>query len=451
MSPPPPRPPPPTLLSVSGPAPVPDSTVPYVGCIDGLRALSILWMIGFHVLFMTGYWLQPDQYIRLSNHPAVMLFAKGHLGVEIFFVLSGYLIARLLLHEQAATGTVRPGRFYLRRATRILPAYAVVLLLSGAVLGAEAHLGSAWANLLLLNNFLPFDAQALPWAWSLAVEEQFYLLFPLGLLAARRRTARTTRTAAPTYRAVLWLLALLALALALRAALVFDAFHVLGAFDVLGDAGGHAARGWLRAPMPFHPALDPAGFRRYFDAVYDKPYGRGGAILCGVLVAYLERLRAPLLLLNRHVRAARALLGLSALGLGIAAFLPTTAAPAAAPSLYAALALTSSRYAFAALVAGALLYALARQHAAAPSRLVQLLGLRGWRPIAELSYGAYLVHPLVIVVIWHELPTEMISPCKLAAAGLLTCAVTFPLAYTLHRLIERPFRQLGRRLTGAGS
>ena len=94
MSPTPPRPPRPTLLSVSEPGPA----APHLGCIDGLRALSILWMMGFHVLFMAGYWLQPDQYMRLSSHPAVALFAKGHLGVEIFFVLSGYLIARLLLH-----------------------------------------------------------------------------------------------------------------------------------------------------------------------------------------------------------------------------------------------------------------------------------------------------------------------------------------------------------------
>jgi peptidoglycan/LPS O-acetylase OafA/YrhL len=411
-----------------------DPAAARIACIDGLRALSILWMIGFHVLFMAGYWLQPDQYIRLSRSPALTLFAKGHLGVEVFFVLSGYLIARLLLCEQAATGTLRPGRFYLRRAARILPAYAVTLLLSGVVLGDKARLESAWANLLLLNNFLPFDAQALPWAWSLAVEEQFYLVFPLLLLALR---PRARQPAPPSGRAVLLLLGLLLLAFAVRAALLFD---VGGLRD--GDSG------WIRAPSPFHPALDPAGFRRYFDAVYDKPYGRCGAILCGVLVAYLEQLRAPLEVLNRHVRTARALLALGALGSVAAAFFPgTEPGPGPrAPSLAATLALVSARYAFAALVAGALLYALARRHAAAPSRLVTLLSHRGWRPIADLSYSAYLLHPLVILVIWHKLPTERISPSKLAAAALLAYALTFPLAYALYRAVEEPCRRLGRRL-----
>ena len=121
----------------------------------------------------------------------------GFAGVDVFFVLSGYLITGIIVREQAA-GTFRFARFYQRRIARIFPAFAVVAcatLLAAGYIYTTQDFASAGADfsaaLLSISNFhllnqgnyfaLSPDAQPFLHYWSLAVEEQFYLLYPLGL------------------------------------------------------------------------------------------------------------------------------------------------------------------------------------------------------------------------------------------------------------------------------
>src|SRR5947208_2452901 len=105
------------------------------------------------------------------------------MGVDIFFVISGYLIASLLLKEHDRTGGIRLKKFYARRAFRVLPAYLIGLCLTALILKERSNIGHAWANLLFINNFLPASWQAMGWSWSLAIEEQFYIVFPVALIA----------------------------------------------------------------------------------------------------------------------------------------------------------------------------------------------------------------------------------------------------------------------------
>lgn len=171
--------------------------------IDGLRAVAVLPVILFH-----------------AGLPA---FAGGFLGVDVFFVISGYLITGILARDLAAN-RFSLARFYERRARRILPALAVVLV-------ACTPFGLAWmsppqlnslsqgivATALSVSNFLFWRqldyfgpaAEHLPLlhTWSLGIEEQFYLLFPLALAALWRW--RPDRIAP-----VLWAAAALSLALA---------------------------------------------------------------------------------------------------------------------------------------------------------------------------------------------------------------------------------------------
>jgi peptidoglycan/LPS O-acetylase OafA/YrhL len=104
------------------------------------------------------------------------------LGVEVFFVLSGFLITDLLLREHAATGRLHYRRFYARRALRIFPAYWVFLLLSAGLLRALDHptaLGRWLLDAGYLGNYAKaLDPAGLPLGpfshvWSLAAEEQF--------------------------------------------------------------------------------------------------------------------------------------------------------------------------------------------------------------------------------------------------------------------------------------
>lgn len=169
----------------------------HLPALDGLRAVSVLVVIASHS--------------PLGHVP-------GDLGVSAFFVLSGFLITWLLGREHVATGHVSLRRFYARRALRIFPAYYLLLLVSAA---ADHALGEVWSPGLWLaglfygmnyyNAVLGHPDTVLAHCWSLAVEEQFYLLWPaLFLLAAPRgRRARATLlvvaiAVVALWRSVLW-------------------------------------------------------------------------------------------------------------------------------------------------------------------------------------------------------------------------------------------------------
>lgn len=145
-----------------------------VPSLDGLRAISIAFVLAGHVIF-AGH-LSGGLY-RLGN--------LGEFGVRIFFVISGYLITSILLAELRRKGTISLPLFYFRRMLRLFPAsYFYILVI--AVLAAK-HLVSLerWdltAALTYTMNYHEARRWSLGHLWSLAVEEQFYLLWPLILL-----------------------------------------------------------------------------------------------------------------------------------------------------------------------------------------------------------------------------------------------------------------------------
>jgi peptidoglycan/LPS O-acetylase OafA/YrhL len=168
-------------LPTRGPAPM-----GYQPGLDGLRAISVIAVIFYHAGFG---WMH-----------------GGFLGVEVFFVVSGYLITSLLLEERERTGGVRLGQFWLRRARRLLPALFSVLVAVGiwvALFGTAqqqsdlhrdylpgifyiANWGQIFGGAQYFGNFSP-----LRHLWSLAVEEQWYLLWPLAFVAIIGRNKRT--------------------------------------------------------------------------------------------------------------------------------------------------------------------------------------------------------------------------------------------------------------------
>jgi peptidoglycan/LPS O-acetylase OafA/YrhL len=131
-------------------------------------------------------------------HANVSWARGGYLGVDVFFVLSGFLITRLLLEERDQAGGNALGRFYLRRVLRLFPALAAVSIAVAvyANVWLDAAQGSrAWHDVLLTATYRMNWAQALsvapPYgllehAWSLSIEEQFYLLWPLVVIGAHR-------------------------------------------------------------------------------------------------------------------------------------------------------------------------------------------------------------------------------------------------------------------------
>ncbi len=147
--------------------------------LDGLRAIAVFVVIMGHADY-------PIQHV------------PADLGVSVFFVLSGFLITRLLLREQRDTGSVSLSRFYARRTLRIFPAYYVFIAVSFVLDATHGQRGSralsASALTYTVNYFNAFHHHpdtSIAHAWSLGVEEQFYLLWPAAFLLMARRGART--------------------------------------------------------------------------------------------------------------------------------------------------------------------------------------------------------------------------------------------------------------------
>lgn len=132
-------------------------------------------------------------------HAGVPFISGGYVGVSVFFVISGFLITLHLMQQVTRTGTIRLGSFYARRARRLLPAATLVLvatvlaswLLVSGLLGADTGMDALWAALFGINIMLAVegvdyqanqDPSALQHFWSLSVEEQFYLIWPVTIL-----------------------------------------------------------------------------------------------------------------------------------------------------------------------------------------------------------------------------------------------------------------------------
>lgn len=147
----------------------------HFSALDGLRAVAILMVLTHHSALaqVSGLW------------------SRGFLGVDLFFVISGFLITTLLLREQERRGRISLTGFYWRRALRILPLYFLVVTLVGGyfvLLQGEWDLAAHWgAYYLFLANFLSSHIPPLFPSWSLAMEEQFYLLWPLVMVWLPRR------------------------------------------------------------------------------------------------------------------------------------------------------------------------------------------------------------------------------------------------------------------------
>jgi len=132
--------------------------------LDGLRAISIAAVVVGHV--------------AKALHSTAVWGAYGNTGVRIFFVISGYLITRLLLTEHDRTSTISLREFYIRRAYRILPA-AFIFIAAGVIIDWREM---TWYHVAAALFYVANCDYSLPWIfghlWSLSVEEQFYLLWP---------------------------------------------------------------------------------------------------------------------------------------------------------------------------------------------------------------------------------------------------------------------------------
>ena len=157
-----------------------------IASLDGLRALSISGVLLGHIAGTAG---APRAITAAVENPYVDV---AHLGVRVFFVISGFLITGLLIAEEAKTGTVSLSRFYLRRTLRIFPAYyvflGVIALLS--VIGVVTVPADDFVRAVTYTmNYTSARVWLVGHLWSLAVEEQFYLIWPLTIMLVGTKSA----------------------------------------------------------------------------------------------------------------------------------------------------------------------------------------------------------------------------------------------------------------------
>lgn len=244
-------------------------TATYRPDVDGLRAVAILTVVAYH-----------------AGLPG---FPGGFVGVDVFFVISGYLITGLMLQEAGRTGRIDLWAFYARRVRRLLPAFLLVLF-SSLALGAlllspiggeyQALAKSGIAALAFNANHYfiattgryfdgPADLQPMLHTWSLSVEEQFYVVWPLFLIALLRLTPEP---AAFRRRVTAALGLVLIGSFALSATLTPTAPKL--AFYLMATRAWELAAGAMLALLPAAPALR-------LSPRFGGAFGAGGLVLIG--------------------------------------------------------------------------------------------------------------------------------------------------------------------------
>lgn len=173
------------------------NTIPYFKNLDGIRFFCFLLVFLFHSFHTTNQQVQESPIYDLVKNQT---FRNGNLGVNAFFVLSGFLITFLILNEQIKVGKLDLKAFYIRRILRIWPLYFICLIIGfiafpwikgesfmhGTDLPSLKYYLTFTSNFDVLYNGLP-DASILGVLWSVAIEEQFYLIWPILFLLFPQR------------------------------------------------------------------------------------------------------------------------------------------------------------------------------------------------------------------------------------------------------------------------
>lgn len=384
--------------------------------VDGVRAIAVLWVVVLHLFFFHGL-IFPDQVKAVFSDPATAWMVNGMLGVDLFFVISGFLIGSILFGEFAKSNGIVFSRFYVRRFLRLIPVYAAVMLLGLYFLHQIPgfpkwmNAGNMWANIFYINNFLPISKQYLGWCWSLAIEEQFYLLFPACILLFMGLGKGRLRI----------LVALMGLSVAIR----FTVVHVSG----------------IVPPYRFAELSQP--WDAWFDIIYDKPWTRFGGLLAGATGAYLNIFFAPQL--KRFFSRTKLVTAISVVCLAVIAHIAYTGVGSVffdrIPYLARELWWACHRDAFSLATIFLILGAIHTPNLFG-GWLRRFLSWKASYPIAQISYSTYMVHEMIFLWLFPKLapvfaprfgpdPTIAID----SAIGLI---LVFTLACTLYVLIERP-------------
>jgi len=398
------------MSTPSAGTPVPlgkSDTLAYLPGLDGLRALSVLAVIVYHA---NKSWL-----------------GGGFLGVEVFFVISGYLITTLLLIESERTGSISLGQFWLRRARRLLPALWTMLVgvtlwcavferdalgqLRGDVVAAVVY-GFNWFQVWMGTSYFgQLGLVPLRHLWSLAVEEQFYLVWPVLIAVLLRIVGHRT-----------WLLGLLFLIATGVVAAYVATVYTLGVPGSVVETPGHYLN------LFGQPVLR-------LDFLFLGTLGRSGGLFIGASLAFWFR---PSLYVVRRPKVQQAFIStVGLLGLAALATLMVLMRDVVEGTIDGGTKGYDPLFRGGFLMVG--IASVATIASAVYPGTIQstwLLGNRVLAAIGRRSYGLYLYHWPVFQM-YRQVAGRKLDLLEFAALLLVTAVLT-ELSY---RLIEMPIRR----------
>ena len=371
------------------------AAAPRLPGLDLIRAAAISWVLIYHGSLL-GLTSKDD-----------WLVANGWMGVDLFFVLSGFLIAGQLLRPWAHGSAPSYSRFFGRRLLRTLPAYLVVLSLYFLVpvVRERAAIAPLWQFLTFSENWLfeypTHGLKAFSHVWSLCVEEQFYLVFPavVALIALRPTPAKVVGA----------VLCVLILGMVLRGYL------------------------WLQfvADPPFDIAAGPRG-GRYQHFIYCPTATRLDGLLMGIVAAAIQTFRP--MTWTRLTARPNLLLAAGVLGIVLSTFIFHEGSTARFwPAVFG--------YPFLSFAIVLIVMAGADNRS-----LIGRYRVPGVTALAAGAYSLYLSHKIVFH--WAELVRPHL-PAPLQGASFSFAIVgAFGFGAALYWLVERPFLRLRDRLEG---
>ena len=411
--------------------------------IDGIRGFSLIMVIVGHLLhFYRPFFTKIEETSKLS---VFFDFFRADLAVDAFFVISGFLIGSILFNEYKKNLSLSFKSFYLKRFFRLMPVYFVSVFLgivfysfvknSNSAMSPqiELMLGNFWTNLLYVNNFIPVQEQFMGWCWSLAIEEQFYLLVPLFIVGLFRLVRQK----------VWFFIALFFLSFVVR-------FYVVYHYNLVGSDGFWGNK------------IGDDNWRSTFNLLYDNLYTRYGGLLIGVLgsyfsVYYLDRLKK----FFESVSFSRILYFICVFVFLCVFFkidfiyfseLTKTGVNITATDLsfyekiYFSFIVACSRNLFSLSVMYIIFYIMFSTKGRG-SLLSKVLSSRFLFPVAQLSYSAYLIHPFIIIPVFRYLTPYLFGYIDsvyyvFILNSVIALILIYLLSLVLHVFVEKPFMEM---------
>ena len=387
--------------------------------LDGLRAVAILLVISFHSWYFLQYVLPAaDEFLIFADSLPWFLgfIRRGDIGVDTFFVLSGFLLSWQLFRQRAQSGQINLKKFYAHRFFRIYPLYLIALLLASIEPGLTANI---LGNIFAYNIWIDPASILLPWSWSLSVELEFYAFIPLLILLIRNEKSLTIVT-------VLFLLLSVGWSLWTLAAHPNIATNTLIELKLSGLEDDISV---------------------YYKQLYVSMPVRTIQFILGVVAAWLVLNHAKFI---ANIRPATKAFLIALVPIGAAIPLlnnPFTHLSAAyQPVVY--FELLFGRAGFAAAIA---LMIVLLQTGLVP-RLKRLLSSRILEPIARFSFSMYLFHPVFVYLgIMIFIGTDKVTTISIPQfLGVLLVAITGSTIFgaITWYVIERPAIRFGRKPFG---